>query len=133
MSQGLDIDGILRSKFDQDDADRVMGEFGSALNTASKRDGGKVVKLAQQLFEYFCASTGKHSGTTAVVAGIALLYFIMPMDVIPDVTPLIGYADDVMVMSLALRKLYLIGKTAQSARGMFREAYRLDSTDGWGA
>ncbi|MFP4233852.1 MAG: YkvA family protein [Nitriliruptoraceae bacterium] len=35
----------------------------------------------------------------------ALLYFISPMDLIPDVVVLLGFTDDVIVLSLAFRVL----------------------------
>jgi uncharacterized membrane protein YkvA (DUF1232 family) len=38
----------------------------------------------------------------AVLVG-ALAYFVLPADVIPDVLPLIGYADDAAVLAAAIR------------------------------
>ena len=36
----------------------------------------------------------------------ALGYFIFPLDVIPDILPCIGYADDLAVIALLLGQLY---------------------------
>ncbi len=35
----------------------------------------------------------------------ALVYLMNPLDVIPDTTPVIGYTDDLMVMTLTLERL----------------------------
>lgn len=39
--------------------------------------------------------------TVAAIAG-AIAYFVMPIDVIPDVIPVAGYLDDALVIKLAL-------------------------------
>lgn len=36
---------------------------------------------------------------------MALLYFIMPIDVIPDITPVLGYLDDLGVIAATIRYL----------------------------
>lgn len=36
----------------------------------------------------------------------ALIYFVSPVDLIPDVIPVIGYVDDAMVIALAIRFAY---------------------------
>ena len=46
----------------------------------------------------------------------ALLYFICPLDVIPDVLPVLGYIDDVMVVS-AVVALILQGLSSLGTRG----------------
>lgn len=40
----------------------------------------------------------------AIIVG-ALLYFINPFDLIPDMTPILGFLDDMTVMALAYRYL----------------------------
>jgi len=40
--------------------------------------------------------------TIAALTG-AVIYFIWPFDVIPDVIPIVGYADDAVVIGLALK------------------------------
>jgi len=40
-------------------------------------------------------------GTIAAVAG-AIVYFVSPIDVIPDFIPVVGYLDDALVIKLAL-------------------------------
>lgn len=43
------------------------------------------------------------SSKTMVIAG--LLYFISPIDVLPDVIPILGYIDDAFVVSLVMNAL----------------------------
>jgi len=40
----------------------------------------------------------------SIVVG-ALIYFIMPMDMIPDIAPLVGYMDDLGVITAVLKYL----------------------------
>ena len=39
------------------------------------------------------------------IVGAALIYFISPVDAIPDITPLIGYLDDLGVITALLKYL----------------------------
>lgn len=60
-----------------------------------------------QIFHEFCSrlyEVAKSPSTTTKVKAIAigaLLYFINPIDLIPDHTPVIGFVDDLAVLSLA--------------------------------
>ena len=40
-------------------------------------------------------------GTIAAIAG-AIVYFVSPIDIIPDFIPVVGYLDDALVIKLAL-------------------------------
>lgn len=55
------------------------------------------------LFRYM-TDPDVHWTKKTVVAG-ALLYFIVPVDAIPDLAPVIGYLDDMGVIALAVRFL----------------------------
>jgi uncharacterized membrane protein YkvA (DUF1232 family) len=59
------------------------------------RKGGKNLRFAQDLialFRYFMDPDVAWQKKTIVVT--ALLYFILPIDAIPDFTPFIGFLDD---------------------------------------
>lgn len=55
------------------------------------------------LFRYMTDPDVHWTKKTVVVA--ALLYFIVPVDAIPDLAPVIGYLDDMGVIALAVRFL----------------------------
>ena len=74
--------------------------FWSKLAGFAKAAGSEVVEKALWLYYAF-----QHKGTpawakTAIVA--ALGYFISPIDAIPDLLPMVGYADDLGVLALAV-------------------------------
>ena len=72
----------------------------SKLKNYAKEAGLKTVYTALLLFYAY-----KRSDTPAwakrVVVGV-LGYFISPIDVLPDLTPLIGYTDDIGMLSFGL-------------------------------
>jgi len=51
-------------------------------------------------------------GTIAAIV-TALLYFVSPIDVIPDFIPVVGYIDDAFIVTLALK---MIGKDIEKYR-----------------
>ena len=62
-----------------------------------------------------------------VKAGIyaALGYFISPIDLIPDFTPIVGYADDATAvgMALILAQVYIDGEVKAKARGKIHDMF----------
>lgn len=46
---------------------------------------------------------------------VALLYLFSPIDLIPDVVPLIGFGDDALAIILALILRYLRGTTKEES------------------
>ncbi len=65
--------------------------------------GRSVLRPALQLYYVWISPNTPH-WAKAVVVG-ALVYFISPIDAIPDFIPGVGYVDDVGVMVLALGKI----------------------------
>ena len=59
----------------------------------------KVIYTALKLY-YTMQSPDTPAWAKAVIIG-ALGYFISPVDVIPDVTPIVGFADDLGVLAAA--------------------------------
>ncbi len=74
--------------------------FWSKLKYYAKSAGVEVVEKA--LLLYYAAQEEKAPAwAKATIAG-ALGYFIVPLDAIADLTPAVGYADDLGVLALAI-------------------------------
>jgi uncharacterized membrane protein YkvA (DUF1232 family) len=56
----------------------------------------------QALAAWYCAFDRETSPRVRYILIGALAYFVMPMDAIPDVLPLFGFADDASLLSAAL-------------------------------
>lgn len=71
----------------------------------AKIAGLKVIYYVLLLY-YLLQLPGIPKKDKAIIIG-ALGYFIMPFDLIPDITPITGYADDIGALALALGKVAL--------------------------
>ncbi len=69
----------------------------------SKVAGAKVIYAA--LLLYYAMIDSKVSLKTKVFIAAALGYFILPTDAIFDLTPIIGYSDDLGVLLFALKQI----------------------------
>lgn len=77
--------------------------FWQKVRGFAARAGRRVIHSA--LLLYFCfRDPGTPGWVKASIAG-ALGYFIFPADAVPDVTPLLGYSDDLGVLTAALTYL----------------------------
>lgn len=66
--------------------------------------GGPYINQLKHLFQRFRMKTGTVSEITII--GSALLYFIMPIDLIPDYMFPIGYLDDAVAVKFVINILY---------------------------
>jgi|AGTN01.1.fsa_nt_gi Uncharacterized conserved protein len=64
---------------------------------------GKVPFLDRVVAVWFCARDPATPLKVKVVLLGAVAYFVMPFDVVPDVLAGLGYADDLAVLSAAIR------------------------------
>jgi uncharacterized membrane protein YkvA (DUF1232 family) len=73
----------------------------------AKAAGKEVIEPALQLY-YALQEPATPVWAKTVIVG-ALGYFISPIDAIPDLTPIVGYADDlgVLVMAVATVAMYI--------------------------
>lgn len=71
---------------------------------------------------YALQSTETPAWAKAVILG-SLGYFIAPIDVIPDMVPVVGFADDlgVLVAALASVSLYVDDNVKQKAKNKMKE------------
>lgn len=69
----------------------------------SKAAGAKVIYAV--LLLYYAMFDSKVSLKTKVFIAAALGYFILPTDAIFDLTPIIGYSDDLGVLLFALKQI----------------------------
>jgi len=94
---------------DDTDVEYASKKGQAKLDALGDNPPGKMAKIWEDLklmialvIDY---SKGEYTevpwNTVAAVTG-AVIYFISPIDVIPDVIPVIGYIDDAYVISLAL-------------------------------
>ena len=74
--------------------------FWDKAATYAKAAGKEVIEKALWLY-YAAQDPGTPSWAKATIYG-ALGYFIVPVDVIPDFTPVVGFADDLGVLALAV-------------------------------
>lgn len=81
------------------DEERVRGGFWPK----AKRVAAKLPFADDLLAAYYCAFD--HRTPLQVKAALigALAYFVLPVDAMPDVLPMLGYTDDALVLVTALR------------------------------
>ena len=96
MARRKKTDHQYANKFSQE---ALMGKIGAVASDV----GSELLLVALKLF-YAWKSDDTPAWAKVVVAG-ALGYFIMPFDVIPDIIPVMGYTDDIAVMTGALASI----------------------------
>jgi uncharacterized membrane protein YkvA (DUF1232 family) len=88
-----------------------FGKSDKAANEASVRAGfwrtfkkaARQIPFAEDLVAaYYCALDPQTPTKSRAVLFGALAYFIMPMDAIPDFLALVGFSDDIAVLTLAI-------------------------------
>ena len=79
--------------------------FWSKVRGFAAKAGREVVERALQL--YYAAQDPKTPGWARAVIYSALGYFIFTPDAVPDVTPIIGFTDDLGVLAAAIATVAL--------------------------
>ena len=87
----------------------------------SKAAGSKVIYAV--LLLYYAMSDKNVSIKTKLYIAAALGYFILPTDAIFDLTPIIGYSDDLGVLLFALKQLStcITPEVQQKAKSKIKE------------
>ncbi|MVW64172.1 DUF1232 domain-containing protein [Massilia sp. NEAU-DD11] len=76
------------------------GSFWSKVKNFAKAAGREVIEKALWLYYAAQAPETPVWAKTAIYA--ALAYFVMPLDAIPDVVPVVGYTDDLGTLAAAV-------------------------------
>ena len=93
------------------------GEKGDLKSIEKELTQKKKKTRLDQVFWRFCETllkTARSTSSTTQARAIAigaLLYFINPIDLIPDEIPLVGYLDDLAILSLAVNYILELAKT----------------------
>ena len=101
-------------------ADYAEHDFWTKLATFGRTAGREVIEKA--LWLYFAAQRPETPGWAKATVYGALAYFILPADVVPDITPFGGYADDLGVLALAVATIagYIDGDVKAKAARVLR-------------
>ena len=98
-------------------------KFWSKVTIVAKKAGIKVIYMALLLY-YALDSTSLSVKDRALIIG-ALGYFILPLDLVSDLMPAIGFLDDAAIL-LAIVKLLIVGidnKGVALAKGNLSQWY----------
>lgn len=89
--------------------------FDKILNTAKK--AGITVIYAGLLLFYTLQKPSTPGWAKATIIG-SLGYFISPIDVIPDIIPVVGYSDDLgaLILAIVAVAMFVDNETKQKAR-----------------
>ena len=89
-----------------------------------KRVGRKVPFAEDLLAAYFCILDPATTPRVKLVLLGAIAYFVMPFDLVPDILPIIGFADDAALLVAALSQV--AGSINEDHREQARSALRDD-------
>jgi uncharacterized membrane protein YkvA (DUF1232 family) len=112
----------------QDEAGHEAGRDEAGLlrkfRAKLKRVGRKVPFAEDLLAAYFCILDPATTPRVKLVLLGAIAYFVMPFDLVPDILPIIGFADDAALLVAALSQV--AGSINDSHREQARSALRDD-------
>lgn len=101
-------------------------KFKEKITAAARKLGVKVVYCALTLY-YALFSDSVPKRDRAIIIG-ALGYLILPVDLLPDFIPLLGYTDDAAALTLALYRVLknITPEVKTRAKNKAREIFGLD-------
>jgi uncharacterized membrane protein YkvA (DUF1232 family) len=89
---------------------RSEADFARDTETVRRRFWAKAKRFAAQLpfaedllTAYYCAFDRATPLPVKAALVAALAYFVLPYDVVPDMLPVLGFADDAAVLATAIR------------------------------
>lgn len=95
--------------------------FGDKLKRYAKTAGMKVVYPA--LLLHYLLKSDQVPVKAKLILSAALGYFVLPIDIIPDFAPLVGFADDLGVILMVLKQMatYITPEIKNQAREHLRK------------
>lgn len=105
-----DIDEFKKSEFFSEASRpgserQVLEEFDQTVENVSSIFSSLVEKV-KILYEMIKNPDYKISSQTKILIVAALLYFVTPIDLVPDFIPIIGWADDAALITLIFAYLH---------------------------
>ena len=93
-----------------------VAKFWKKVKKVAKKAGSEIIQEALKLLYVIIGKKIPLPAKTLAIG--ALGYFISPIDAIPDITPVVGYADDLGVIALAISSLkkYITPKIEKQAK-----------------
>jgi uncharacterized membrane protein YkvA (DUF1232 family) len=102
------------------DAERVRRDFWAK----ARRVAAQLPFAEDLLAAYYCALDRETPRAVQAALIGALAYFVLPFDVVPDLLPLLGFADDAAVLATAIKLV------ADNIEPRHREAARRTLAEG---
>lgn len=105
MTPNDELLGRPLSRAEMDAMRRAARDEAGVLSDAwamLRRIGRRLPFAQDALAAYFCAIDPQTDRRVKLTLAGALAYFVMPIDLIPDFLPLVGFTDDAAVIAAAL-------------------------------
>ncbi|WP_331775377.1 YkvA family protein [Sulfurospirillum sp. 1612] len=101
--------------------DYSENSFWEKIKNFAKMAGAEVIGKALELY-YTMQNPNTPTWAKTVIIG-ALGYFISPIDAIPDVTPIVGFTDDLGVLTAAIATvaMYITDEAKEKAKNKLEE------------
>lgn len=118
------IPEVVDEKLDPKYAKEFSEEsFWDKIGSALKKAGAEVIYKALQL--YYATQNPSCPVTVKATIYAALGYFILPIDLIPDFIPVVGYSDDLLAIGAALgiANLYVDSEVMRKAKDKMRSLF----------
>lgn len=103
--------------------------FWNKVKRYGKKAGGKVIYHCLLLY-YVTRKKETPAHIKGTIYG-ALAYFVSMIDFIPDITPFVGYSDDLMVIlsAIALASRYIDDEVKEKANSRYKAIFKEDYQD----
>lgn len=90
-----------------------------------RRVGGRIPFAEDLVAAFYCATDSATPKRVKLILLGAIAYFIMPVDGVADILPLIGFADDAAVLAAAITQV--AGSITDKHRAQARETLEIET------